>query len=1196
VPIAHEDDPDRAVRAALDMQSALAQFNEQRLAQDTTARRLQMRIGINTGVVAGAGYISPQSQDFLITGDAVNIAARLQQMGAADTILVGERTYLNTREVFDFRDMAPLQVKGKPTAINAYVVLGLRTHAQIIDQRPRGIPGHLAPLVGRELELTFLHTNYALVQAERRPHLITILGVPGIGKSRLVREFLAREQQAAKSASANGSISAPKVLKGHCPPYGEGITYWPLVEILHSLLAAHTGESSDDLEQRFRRFVVEVLNKARRSESPDEIVSSISRHIGRGLGNVIHNEDLYLEGLKKAPKLSMQHPNVHAEQDRAHVALLRAWRVLLEALAQEQPLIIVIDDLQWADEALLEFLEYLTERITNVPILFLCPSRPDFFERRRDWGGGKRNFTTLQLDALDREESSNLVNALLNNDDLPEVLRTTILTRSEGNPFFVEEIVRMFIDQGILVNEEDQEHHEMRWKIGPHHETLSELTAVGDLPEDSLLNAHYLLPLPRVPDTIQGVLAARVDLLSATEKFVLQNAAIIGRIFWLSSLRELTSNFPDDLVQAALEALAKRDFIVEMEKQARSPVAEDRVFSFQHMLIRDVVYNNIPRTRRAQVHARLALWLEAVTESRRDTFVELLAYHYQQALANWSPGLVPNSLEMSDIYEADKPVHVTKQTLQQKAIQYLTLAGDQAMHSYYTVRAIQAYEDALDLLAETDEPALATCRMYVKLGDAYAQRSSVDEAWQEYRRALRMALEKQLFEASELLALYERLALLTTRWLGRFQVNPDALEIRSYIDSGLELLDKQPMSREHAAFLTYQAFWYIRQLEMAAHVQKAGLAEQALACGRQALDYAEELHDPSLLSLVLDALSFIYRQYHQYNEAHRLQHRRQALADQLTARDELYDLYFSLGYVHESIADYAAALEWFGHAWNYAQTMESPAMLLTCMTGRMRAWRQWNRWHEAQQVARDILRSVEQYQQDEQQQLWALETLAVIAYRTGKQTEGDQYTRQYKRLIEQQAESRGAETQKYLASRMHAMHLAREEWDLATADYQEKLRSSEPLPSPEVVSTLADLLVKTGANAEEQAVMCERAITLSEASGAQKSLLVSLRARGRMATEQQAWQQAEADLRRSLQLCVDLDLPWERGHTLYALGMLYQQRAHSYHESDEQQRNADLGRARDQFEQAQGFFASLNAASSVQRVQVMLTQESIARV
>ncbi len=1202
-PLSHEDDPDRALRAALDMQTALTRFNEQRLSRDPEATRLQMRIGINTGEVATPSNTSTDRQDFLITGDAVNIAARLQQVAAPETILVSERTYLSTRDVFQFKAVAPLALKGKRDPLNAYVVQGLRLRSATIGQHPRGFADKHAPLVGRTLELTLLHASYARVRAERRPHLITILGVPGVGKSRLVSEFIEREQERIKSASSTGEKAVPLVLKGRCPPYGEGTTYWPLIEIIRTLLHVQDEETNDALQERFVRFVRETLTRTGRSESPEEIAETLLRSIGSGLSGRITTTDRQdytgrmLSGTENSGR------NVKLKQSGVQGALLRAWRIVIEALGELQPLLIVVDDLQWADEALLDLLEYLADRITTAPILFLCPARPDFFEQRRDWGGGHRNFTTIELEALSWEESSELVDALLNTSDLPETLRYTILTRSEGNPFFVEEIIRMFIDQGMLVRREDQQGKEYwHWSASQQDTLLTDLNIAGEA-ETPLVERQYVLPLPHVPDTVQGVLAARVDLLNLTEKLVLQHAAIVGRIFWLSSLLELAIGMSLETVLEALAALIRRDFVIELEKQGTTPVNNDRTFSFKHILIRDVVYNNIPRQRRSREHARLALWLEEQTQDKRSTFLELLANHYQQALATWSPRSAVDVIEIELTNSpAQSAIRLTRGELRERAIQYLTQAGDHALQSYYTLRALRAYNDAYDLLLDGQADVLVRSKMLEKIGEAYTQRGNMDDAWQQYRKALRLRMEEQGANAEPqrdeerayLLHLYEHLALLATRWNTRFDTSPDMQETLSYINAGLQLLAGKPISRESVAFLTYQAFWDIRQLAVVPAEQKIELAAQALASGQEALRQAEELNTPRILSLTLDAMSFIYEQYHQYRQARELHKRREQLESQLTDRDELYDLYFSLGRAYERIAEYQASLTFFGKAWNIAQTLESPAMLVNSMVGRMRTWQQWNRWDEARQVALEILQIVDRYQQDEKRQFWALETLAVLAYHQGKTEEGEDYERRCKRLLDQQAE-RLSSAQKYeLDTRLHALHHARGDLQLATSNYKRKLEESEPFPSPEILSTLAELLVTMHAPLEEQMEVCERAVALGELSGACKSLAVALRVRGQMHLQQQQEKEAEHDLHASLQLCHDLDLPWESGHALYNLGLLY--KYVSEQETDEDRSVSIMNRARYYFGQARGFYESLQALPAIERVQVALQEESAVQV
>ena len=1185
-PIAHEDDPDRAVRAALDMQEALARFNQRRQAQDPQAARLQMRIGINTGEVAAPGAEFSR-QDFLITGDAVNVAARLQQVAMPDTMLVGERTYLATRNVFDFRPLAPLSLKGKPEPIHAWVVQGFRhgrdkSGPYAIIQHPRGIEGLEAPLVGRNLELTLMHATYARVQAERHSHLITLLGASGIGKSRLVREFIAREQEAAKCTTCDDGLSAPKVLQGRCPPYGEGITYWPLVEILHALLKAEVGESREVLEGRLNEFVQDTLARAKSNEDATEIAMALIRSVGREPGG---------------SSSEMSYPERHEIQRSTHSKstdqggpqglLLRAWRVFLEALAEQEPLILVIDDLQWADEALLDLLEYLTERITEAPILFLCPARPDFFERRRDWGGGRLNFTTIVLDALTNEESVELITGLLETHEFPDVLYHTIQNRTEGNPFFIEEIVRMLIDQGMLVNQNGC------WRISEQNEAiLSELASPATPPEDTLIDQYYVLPLPRVPDTIQGVLAARIDLLSQVEKEVLQYASIIGRTFWLAGILELATDLDTDTVLKTLDVLIQRDFITESEKQARVPVSHDRVFSFKHVLIRDVVYNNIPRIRRSQKHAQLALWLEETVADNTEVFAELLAYHYQQALATWSASLLANTASTSEISSvapssSTLPASLTRQELSRRSITYLTMAGGQAYRSYYTIRAIQAYTEALDLLLDSDATPLTIARMHNKLGDAYTQRANADEAWHEYSHAHQLIKEDPQIDREELLCLYIRLAELSTRWLGMFKTPPDMQEMRSYIDAGLKLLEGQPPSGDLASFLTYQAMWYIRQMKTASTDRRAELAEQALKSGQEALRIAEEVNDTGALWITLDALGFIYSVQHKFEEAHSAHHRRQELAPLISGRDELHDLYVSLGWAHERIGDYPTAAMWFGRSWRIAQTMESPSLLLVSLLGRMYVWYEWNRWGEVREVAYHILQLVEQYQQDEQWLLDALETLADIAYRKGETEESDSLLRQYRRLAEQRG---------FDPKLSRSIYLAREDWVRACTDFKEALERTEPFPSPAVVAILAELYVITGESTEAQQDMCERAIALAEQCGARKFLAVALRARGRMFLEQQHWEAAECDLQQALKQCELLDIPWEQGQTLYCLGLLYRRHADVVNRDNPVERDVDLGRAHFHFEQALGFFESLNAVHDAERARLALAQESEAPV
>lgn len=1179
IPVAHEDDPDRAIRAALDMQNALQDFNLLRLARDPQATCLQMRLGINTGEVAALGAHAYR-QDFLITGDAVNVAARLQQTATPDTILVGERTYLATRELFEFRPLAPLHVKGKSAPLKAWGVQGLRARTVTMLQHPRGIAGLQAPLVGRDLELTLMHATYARVRESHHSHLMTLLGSPGIGKSRMVHEFIAREEEAVRSTTSEELPAKPRVLLGHCPPYGEGITYWPLVEILHSLIAVHEGEDGAAVEQRFVAFVRETLRLAKRSEDVEHVTEALLYSLGNSLrGDLSHYE------MQRSPY------NTDVKKGGPQAALQRACRILLEALAQNQPLILVIDDLQWADEALLNLLAYLTERITAYPILFLCLARQDFLERRPAWSNGQPNFTTIILDALTPSETAELISELLDTHELPDVIVHTIQKQAEGNPFFVEEIVRMLIDQGVLVKEDGT------WRISAQSEdALSELASPATPPDDTLIDQHYLLPLPRVPDTIQGVLTARVDLLPPVEKQVLQCASIIGRTFWLSAICELTENLSRASISLTLEKLIQRDFLEESKKQGYSPVEAEPSFSFKHILIRDVVYHNLPRLRRSQKHAQLALWLEKQVADRLENFAELLAYHYQQALLNWSATLYIHTLNPSTSSNghateanASQLVRLTQPALVERTIHYLTLAADKAYHSYYTIRAIQAYTKAIELLQEYHTESQMLALMHFKLGCAYTQRANADDAWREYIQALKLWQEHATEMRDQLLNLYIHMAELATRWLGWFTTWLDMDEVHGYIEAGLQLIEGQPPSGEQAAFLTYQAIWSIRHMKYVPPEQRAALAESALQSGLEGLRIAETVNDPNACWLALDALGLIYNKQHKYREYHTTQHRRQALQETIQGREELYDLYSSLGWTHEYTSEYAMAASWFGRAWRTAQTMESPSLLLDSMHGRLSVWYQWDRWDEAREVATTILQASEQYQQDENWQMRALAVLAELTYRTGQRAESDTFLHQYQQLCE-----RVAAQPAHMPARptvlplfLPAIYAAREDWPQALANLREVVSRAEPFPSPSMLAHLAELTVLVNAPLAEQQAICQRALTQATQAGARKFLAIAQRARGRMHFAQQQWDQAEHDLRQAQDSFKALDLPWEQGQTLACLGRLHQHRATLPHAVSAHH----LGLAHLFYQQALGFFESLHAVHDAQRTRAALEEE-----
>jgi class 3 adenylate cyclase len=485
VPSSHEDDPVRAVRAARRMLERLRTWNATR----EPGEQLEIRIGLETGDVVASG---DAAGELLVTGDSVNVAARLQQAAEPGTIVVGERTARAARSHFLLREVdEPLRLKGKSAALSAWLVTGERESVE-----ERGVPGLTAPLVGRERELDSLRAELDRVTADRRPALVTLLGDAGIGKSRLVREFFAHRDD------------DTTVLIGRCLPSGQGTTLLPLADMLEARANVFDSDGADTALAKIRHLV---------DAEVDADVAGDPAHTAAALASTLN--------------LQQDHDALRTLDPRERQReVVNAWRALFASLARRAPVIAVVEDLHWADARMLDILDELAERLEG-PILFVCTARFDLLRVRPEWGGGRRSFSSLPLDALSTEESALLVSLLLEIDSLPAATRTGILERSEGNPFFLEEIIRHLIDEGLLVFDDG------RWRA------REEVRAVD------------------LPDSVQAVILARLDLLSADERRVAQRAAVIGRFFWDGALAAVAG--ANGELDAVLGTLRRREFVLE---------------------------------------------------------------------------------------------------------------------------------------------------------------------------------------------------------------------------------------------------------------------------------------------------------------------------------------------------------------------------------------------------------------------------------------------------------------------------------------------------------------------------------------------------------------------------------------------------------------------------------------------------------
>jgi class 3 adenylate cyclase len=536
-PVAHEDDPVRAVLAALGIRDAIS----------ASSPELQIRTAVHTGEALVALDANPSAGESMASGDVVNTAARLQAAAPVDGILVGEATYRATRHVIEYLEAGPVEAKGKANPIPVWQVVATRPrYGTDVEESAR------SPLVGRSRELALLTDAFARCRSEETAQLVTLVGVPGIGKSRLVAELFA-------VLDADADVYWWR--QGRSLPYGESRSVWALGEIVKAQAGILESDDGPTAEEKLTAMVEEVL------PDPEERRWVVS-HL-RTLAGVAGEAD---------------------ESGDRRVEAFSAWRRFFEALAEERPLILIFEDLHWADDTLLEFVDYLAEWVTGVPMLVVGTARPELLERSPGWGGGKRNATTLSIGALSSEDTARLLASLLDQMLLPAEAQAEVLRRSEGNPLYTGEYVRMLQDRGFLVRDAQG------WR----------------------LERAENLPLP---ETVQGMIAARLDALSPPEKSLIQDAAVLGKVFWPSALGSAD--------EAALHALERKEFI---RRDRRSSVAGEAQYAFLHLLVRDVAYGQIPRARRVEKHCAAAAWIASLSPDRSDDRAEMLAHHYRQAL------------------------------------------------------------------------------------------------------------------------------------------------------------------------------------------------------------------------------------------------------------------------------------------------------------------------------------------------------------------------------------------------------------------------------------------------------------------------------------------------------------------------------------------------------------------------------------
>jgi class 3 adenylate cyclase/tetratricopeptide (TPR) repeat protein len=597
-PAAHEDDPERAVRAAFAIRDAIATLNERE------SRELHVRIGITSGEALVNLDARPDSGEGMAAGDVVNTAARLQSAAPVDGILVDEHTFRATERALQFREAEPVSAKGKADPVPVWEAVEAR--ARLGVDVPRAA---LAPLVGRAQEVELVCAALARTQREREPQLLTLIGVPGIGKSRLVLELL-------QTVEADSDLIFWR--QGRSLPYGAA-SFWALGEMIKAQAGIMETDPDEEAAAKLRRAVGALVADADESRW-------VERHVRPLVG-------LEREGQSEA------------SQDEAFAA----WRRFFEALAEDGPTVLVFEDLQWADDGLLDFVEQLVDWATGVPLLVVCTARPELLSRRPGWGGGKTNATTLSLAPLTDDETARLIGFLLDRTVMAAETQATLLARAGGNPLYAEEFVRMSAERG--------------------HDAA-------------------------IPETVQGIIAARLDGLDAADKELLQDVAVVGKVFWLGAAAAIGGRERRE-VERRLHELERRQLL---RRERRPSVAEETEYAFWHGLIRDVAYGQIPRARRAEKHRLAAEWITSLGPNRLGDRADLLAHHYLAALEFARASSQPTA-------ELEEPARLALQA-----------AGDRAQALNAFPPAIRFYREAVALWPEGAAPG----RLLLDLGRALA--------------------------------------------------------------------------------------------------------------------------------------------------------------------------------------------------------------------------------------------------------------------------------------------------------------------------------------------------------------------------------------------------------------------------------------------------------------------------------------------
>ena len=789
LPSAHEDDPERALRAA---QAILRRFEA--VNREVGSRldvTLAARIGVNTGdlLAPTAGALDLGT----LAGDVLNVAARLQEVAEPNQIVVSERT-ARSAPSFRFDDLGVVDVRGRARPLHVFRLAGTGERRSMIVK---------GPFLGREDAIGSLRATFNKVVAEGRPAHVVVMGDPGVGKSRLVHEFV---------DWASALDSSLTTLTGRCLPYGQDVVYRPLAEILTDL----TGITATTDAATARGLVEQVVPQGS-IEDYDAAIEALMAMLGLGFG--------------RAPS-----------PRRTRELLRDAWRTLLDSLTHDGPVLLMIEDVHWAGDALFEVLDHMVRRVEG-PLLLLTPARPEVFDRWPAWQAEGTRARVVAVSPLDPEQARRLAGRLLADARLPVEESEAVAARADGNPFFMEELVRQLALRRTDAGHDDE---------------------------------------AELPATIQGVISARIDLLRPRERRVLQAASIMGRIFWPSAVAHLTGleTAEVDMALRRLEALQM------VRRNLRSSLEGETEYLFQHSLISETAYGRLARTDLARMHGALAEWLERRDPTERREAAERLAYHTARAHA------------AAETIEGFTDDEVSR--LRRLAVDRLLFAAIGARERGAFGRAGEIANQALAIAAGPGEG----WRAHEQLGLTHMAAYAGDAAWEAFVTAVDLHLKAGAVQDGVVARLAAAAVASPLRWTGTMRQLPEAAEVMRVLHLGLAhagTADSEALASllTAIAFLPFSAF--------ARNGDFGVGRDEAHAAGLRAREMARRLALPHAESAALDALMSHATNTGRIQQAAAIVAERLELVEAVSDPWEVGDTYAMAAWLSFDLGDYEQA-------------------------------------------------------------------------------------------------------------------------------------------------------------------------------------------------------------------------------------------------------------------------------------------------